>query len=89
MKKLWSYLAVGFAFFSAGIIVAVKWLNKAGTEIIIKKVKSKRNTGQSDINIPVNIDNAKMVRSDRRIDRLAKRIENKKRRSLRRLENNL
>ncbi len=86
MKKLWSYLAVGFAFFSVGIIVAVKWLNKAGTEIIIKKVKSKRNTGQSDINIPVNIDNTKMVRSDRRIDRLAKRIEDKRRKSLRRLE---
>ncbi len=89
MKNIWSYIALFMTGLSAGIIVAVKWLNKAGTEIIIKKVKSKRNTGQSDINIPVNIDNAKMVRSDRRIDRLAKRIENKKRRSLRRLENNL
>ena len=27
MKKIWSYLAVGFAFFSGGIIFAVKFLS--------------------------------------------------------------
>ena len=91
MKKLWSYIALFFVGLSAGIVIAVKWLNEAGTEITIKKIKSKRNKGQSDINIPLNVKSAKKpakTKRERKIDRLAEKIENKRQRSLRRLEKN-
>ena len=52
MKKIWSYLAVGFAFFSSGIIFAVKFL--VSEKIVIKgkvklKQRGKGNLQQTDI----------------------------------------
>ncbi|HDY87537.1 MAG TPA: hypothetical protein ENH82_05390 [bacterium] len=86
MKNIWSYLAVGFAFFSAGIIVAVKWLRIDRIVYNIERFKNKRSPGgQITVNSGTKPESDRIA-SDRRIDRLAKRIENKKRRLLRRLE---
>ena len=63
MKKIWGYLAVGFAFFSAGLVTMYKLMGDQ-IEINIKKIKTKK--GSSDIDIPINIDNAKKARQTRR-----------------------
>jgi len=54
MKKLWSYIAVGFAFMSIGIVIGAKWIAGDDYSIEIKKIKQKRNAG--DTSVPINID---------------------------------
>jgi len=86
MKKLWSYLAIGFAFFSAGIIVAVKWLGIDRVVYNVERFKNKRSPGgQITVNSGTKPESDRIA-SDRKIDRLAKRIENKRRKSLSQLE---
>ena len=56
MKKIWSYLAVGFAFFSAGLIAMYKLMGDQ-VEINIKRIKTKK--GSSDISIPISVGSRK------------------------------
>ncbi len=53
MKKIWSYLAVGFAFFSAGLVTMYKLMGDQ-IEINIKKIKTKR--GSSEVNVPITVE---------------------------------
>ena len=55
MKKIWSYLAVGFFFMSVGIIIGAKWIAGQDIHVEIKKIKNKRVSGRSDISIPVEV----------------------------------
>jgi len=63
MKKIWSYVAMFAIGLAAGIVAGVKLMGDQ-IEINIKKIKTKR--GSSDIDIPINIDNAKKARQTRR-----------------------
>ena len=56
MKKIWSYLAVGFAFFSAGLITMYKIMGDQ-IEINIKRIKTKK--GSSNVTVPINIESRK------------------------------
>ena len=76
MRKIWSYLAVGFAFFSAGIVAGVKLMGDQ-VEINIRKVKNKRVSGEVNTTIPINLDSAKTARQTKREERkLAKKQKN-------------
>ena len=74
MKKIWSYLAVGFAFFAAGIVFMYKLMGDQ-IEINIKKIKTKR--GSSDIDIPISLDTPanrrKRTKEQRKADRNERR----------------
>ena len=85
MKKIWSYLAVGFAFFSGGIIFAVKYLSD---KTVYKgnfkfKQRGKGNVQESQINLETGEESAKSKRKQARIiaknqkkaNRAAKRLE--------------
>ena len=63
MKKIWSYVAMFFIGLAAGLVAMYKLMGDQ-IEVNIKKIKTKR--GSSDIDIPINIDNAKKVRQTRR-----------------------
>jgi len=63
MKKIWSYVAMFAIGLAAGIVAGVKLMGDQ-IEINIKKIKTKK--GSSDIDIPINIDNAKKARQTRR-----------------------
>ncbi len=54
MGKIWSYLSIFFMGIIAGIVVFVKYLDSAEiqTEITIKKLKTKGNTGTGNNIIP-------------------------------------
>lgn len=56
MKKIWSYLAVGFAFCIAGMVFMYKLMGEQ-IQINIKKIKTKK--GSSDIDIPISIESRK------------------------------
>ncbi len=80
MKKIWSYLAVGFAFFSSGIIFAVKFL--VSEKIVIKgkvklKQRGKGNLQQTEIKPEINAytkrQDKKKERDERRAEKLAKK----------------
>ena len=51
MKKIWSYLAVGFAFFSGGIIVAVKWLAQNKVIVNVKKQRIRGNSNEMIVDV--------------------------------------
>ena len=57
MKKILGYLAVGFAFFSGGLITMYKLMGDK-IEVNIKKVKNKR-VGSSEVNIPIIVESRK------------------------------
>ena len=84
MKKLWSYLAVGFAFMSLGIIIGAKYLGGADYSIEIAKIKNKRTTGTNSVVIPIEFKTSekppkkskaerKSKRKERRLDRKSKK----------------
>jgi len=69
MKKIWSYLAVGFLFLSGGIIIGAKWID---TIVFKGKVKIRQrgegNILDSDIAIDVK-DAKKAVKEARKVQR--------------------
>ena len=88
MKKIWSYLAVGFAFFSGGIIFAVKYLSD---KTVYKgnfkfKQRGKGNVQESQINLETGEESAK---SKRKQAKIIKRNEKKVAKSAKRLQKRL
>ena len=85
MKKLWSYLAVGFAFFSAGIIFAVKFLQIDKVVVHVKKQRIWGRDNRMNVDVPVNIDKPqtglKQAKFDRKQAKLIKRNEKKLRKA--------
>ncbi|HDY89452.1 MAG TPA: hypothetical protein ENH82_15220 [bacterium] len=90
MNKLWSHIAVLFAGISAGIFVAVKWLQVDRVAVYVRKVKQKRTSGQTTTTIPINIDTPKMARKTKREDkkqaRIIRRNQKKAEKAVNRLE---
>ena len=75
MKKIWSYLAVGFAFFSSGIIFAVKFL--VSEKIVIKgkvklKQRGKGNLQQTEIKPQISANTKQEQRKKKRDERRTK-----------------
>lgn len=52
MKKIWSYLAVGFAFFSAGLVAMYKVIGEKVT-INVKKQRIRGDGNTMSIEVPV------------------------------------
>jgi len=69
MNKLWSYIAVGFAFFSGGIIVAIKWLVPEKVIVNVKKQRIRGNENRMNVDVPIDMDSAKMARQKKREDK--------------------
>ena len=63
MKKIWSYVAMFFIGLAAGLVAMYKLMGDQ-IEINIKKIKTKK--GSSDIDINLDVDNAKKARQTRR-----------------------
>ena len=88
MKKAWGYIALFFAGVAAGIVVGVKIMGDQ-ISITVKKIKQKRTSGESDISIPINLDNANLgiqtKRGDRKQSRIEKRNDRKLKKDLRKL----
>lgn len=78
MKKIWSYLAVGFAFFSAGLITIYKVMGEQ-TKVTMRKVKFKRTLGDNSVTVPIRIDKAekrtKRTREEKKADREKRRVD--------------
>ena len=76
MKKLYSYLAVGFAFFAAGLITMYKLMGDQ-ISITIKKVKQKRTSGTNSITVPIDVSSkekrVKLTKEERKAKRKLKR----------------
>jgi len=88
MKNIWSklgsYLAVGFAFFSAGIIFAVKFLSEKTVfkgQVRIKQ-RGKGNDQMTDIRPQIN---AKTSKNERKQAKIIKRNEKKALKAVKRL----
>jgi hypothetical protein len=85
MKKLWPYIATFFIGLSAGIVIAVKWLNERvvykGTVRI--KQRGKGNIQEPSIRAEIT---PETKREGKKQAKIIKRNERKSRRSLRRLE---
>lgn len=60
MKKIWSYIAIFLAGFGTMAIIALKWFNGDDYSLDIKKIKSKRSTG--DIITPIEVEVSKTGR---------------------------
>ena len=58
MKKIWSYLAIGFAFFAAGM-AAMKKLMGEQVKVTVKSIKNKRTSGNTSTTIPINLESPK------------------------------
>ena len=73
MKKIWSYLAVGFAFFSAGLIVMRELMGEQ-IKVSVRKVKNKDTSGTNSVTVPINIKEfkkrVKRTKEERKQDRL-------------------
>ena len=75
MKKIWSYLAVGFAFFSGGIIFAIKYLVPEKTVIKGKvklKQRGKGNRQETEIKPKIDADTKREGKKKKRDERRAK-----------------
>jgi len=76
MKKIWSYLAVGFAFFSAGLIVMQKVIGDT-VKVGVRTIKNKRTSGNNSVVIPIEVETSqkqpKKSRKERKLDRQAKK----------------
>ena len=74
MKKIWSYIAMFFIGLSAGLVAMYKIMGDQ-IEINIRRIKTKK--GQSNVTIPIDIDNAqnrpKRIKEQRKADRKAKK----------------
>lgn len=69
MKKIWSHLAVGFAFFSAGLMVAIKWLVPEKTVIkgkIRLNQRGRGNTQLTDIRPQIDANTKREQRKNRK-----------------------
>ena len=76
MKKLWSYLAVGLAFFSAGLIVMKKTIGEQ-ISVTVKKQRiwGRGNTMVLDVTPDIETpENRKKPRIDRKFERKQGRI---------------
>ena len=76
MKKIWSYIAMFFIGLSAGLIAMYKIMGDQ-IEINIRRIKTKK--GQSNVTIPIDIDNAsgrtKRTRAQRKAERDERRAK--------------
>ena len=88
MKKIWSYLAVGFAFFSAGIIFAVKYLaDKTVYKGQFKmKQRGKGNTQNTDLTLETG---SETKRDERKQAKIIAKNQKKAAKSVKRLEKKL
>jgi hypothetical protein len=68
MKKIWSYLAVGFFFMSVGIVIGAKYITGQNITIEVKKIKNKRVSGGVDITTPIVIEKLEKKRRGRKKD---------------------
>ena len=80
MKKFWSYLAVGFAFFSAGLITMYKVMGER-ISITVKKQRIRGDGNKMILDIDPVVEEAKKrprrTREERKADKVQKR-NNKK-----------
>ena len=78
MKKIWSYLAVGFAFFSAGLLAMYKIMGEQ-VKVTVRKVKNKGISGSAYTNIPIDVESRrskpKRARKKPKRTRKQKRID--------------
>lgn len=65
MKKLWSYLAVGFAFFSAGLIAMYKIMGER-VSITVKKQRIWGRGNTMVLDIDPKVESPKMARLSKR-----------------------
>jgi len=90
MKRIWSYIAMFFVGLSAGLLIAVKTSGDKYSAYI-RRIRQKGKQGSSE-NVhfkPVvgsNSESNRITKRERKIDRIARKNEKKKLRSLRRLE---
>lgn len=85
MKKIWSYIAVFFAGVSVMAIAALKWFAGDDYKVYIDKIKQRGKGNRLDSKLDVDLtpkNESGGVLANRKI----KRIERKKKRSLKRLE---
>ncbi len=84
MKKIWSYLAVGFAFFSGGIIFAVKYL--ADKTVYTGKFKMKQRGKGNTLNSEVTLETGgKPSKEERKQARIIAKNDKKAAKNLKRL----
>ncbi len=84
MKKIWSYLAVGFAFFSGGIIFAVKYL--ADKTVYTGKFKMKQRGKGNTLNSEVVLETGgKPSKEERKQAKIIAKNEKKAAKNLKRL----
>lgn len=77
MQKIYGYLAVGFAFFSAGILTMWKLMGEQ-VKVTVKRVKVKKNLGDTSVVVPIEIDSdTKPNRQERKAARKLKRKDRK------------
>ena len=80
MKKLWSYLAVGFAFFSVGLITMYKVMGER-ISITVKKQRIRGDGNKMILDIDPVVETSKTGRkaakNDNKLARKARRLENK------------
>ena len=55
MKKIWSYIAIFLAGFGTMAIIALKWFNGDDYSLDIKKIKSKKSSGDQSVPIQVEV----------------------------------
>ena len=77
MQKIWKYLAIGLAFFSAGLIV-MRQLIGAQTKVVVRKIKNKRTSGDNAVTIPINLPQGEKLKFKERVN--LKKIERQKKR---------
>lgn len=80
MKKFWSYLAVGFAFFSVGLITMYKVMGER-ISITVKKQRIRGDGNKMILDIDPVVETSKTDRkaakNDNKLARKARRLENK------------
>lgn len=78
MQKVWGYLAVGLAFFSAGLLTMWKLMGEQ-VKVTVKRIKVKKNPGDTSVVVPIEIDSdIKPNRQERKAARKLKRKDRKK-----------
>ncbi|MCK4500329.1 hypothetical protein KAU11_07520 [Candidatus Babeliales bacterium] len=78
MKKIWSYLAVGFAFFSAGLLAMYKIMGEQ-VKVTVRKVKQKRTSGNSSVVVPIEVETPeKRLKKGRKKQRKSKGVDSKR-----------
>jgi hypothetical protein len=80
MKKIWSYIAMIFAGFAAGLIAMYKIMGEQ-IQVNVRKIKNKGTSGDNSVIIPIDIQkpsNGQLSKRDARIEAKLKKQEERK-----------